>query len=39
MKTTTKSDVEPMYREIPDHLNVANTSDEEHKTQLAELAE
>jgi hypothetical protein len=34
-----KKTVEPMYREIPSHMDVSNTMDEEHKTQLAELAE
>ena len=34
-----KKTVEPMYREIPSHMDVANTMDEAHKKQLADLAE
>ena len=36
---TKKKTVEPMYREIPSHMDVSNTMDEVHKNQLAELAE
>ena len=34
-----KKTVEPMYREIPSHMDVSNTMDEVHKKQLADLAE
>lgn len=36
---TKKKTVEPMYREIPSHMDVSNTMDEVHKNQLADLAE